>query len=126
MLQQRSTPHVPPMVVATARFRPSWPTVLVVAGDTAARRRYVSTLRGEGYTVHAADGAQTAMLILGDLDPALTIVDLAPLERMRLIDQLMHLDPEAPVYVVNDDSGQDLRTAVASLRRRDEELPPAA
>lgn len=107
------------------RFRPQWPTVVVVASETALRRRYSGQLRSEGYTVHAADGAASAMVLLRDLDPSLTVIDLSPLERMRLIDALMRVDPEAPIYIVNDDSGQDLRTAVASLRRRDEELPPA-
>lgn len=124
MLERRADPPAP--MPLAGRFRPHRPTVVVVAADTALRRRYASDLRGEGYTVHAADDAGSAMVLLRDLDPSLTVVDLAPLERMRLVDSLMHLDPGAAVYVVNDDSGQDLRTAVASLRRRDgEELPPA-
>jgi len=108
------------------RFRPVWPTILVVADDATARLRHVETLRAEGYTVHVADACQSAMVILRDLDPSLTVVDLAPLERMKLVDALMQLDTEAPLFVMHDDAGQDLRTAVASLRRRDEEQPPAA
>lgn len=111
---------------APRRVRPPWPTILVVADDGALRRRYADTLRTEGYTVHVADASRSAMLLLADLDPALTVIDLPPLERMKLVDALMRLDPDAPLFVIHDDSGQDLRTAVASLRRRDEELPPAA
>lgn len=125
----RMTPtsfDAPPIAERAERFRPVWPTVLVVAADATARLRYVETLRGEGYTVHVADAYQSAMVILRDLDPSLTVVDLAPLERMKLVDALMQLDDEAPLFVIHDDAGQDLRTAVASLRRRDEERPPAA
>jgi DNA-binding NtrC family response regulator len=121
------TPHVLPAGLvgeAPTRFRPRSPTVLVVADDGAARRRYASALRGEGYTVHVADASQSAMVLLRDLDPSLTVVDLVPLERMRLVDALMQLDPGSPLFVVNDPE-QDIRTAVAVLRRRDEELPPA-
>lgn len=108
---------------APRRFRPSWPTVLVVADDAAMRRRYVDDLRGDGYTVHVADGSSTAMVLLRDVDPSLTIIDLVPLERMKLIDALMRLDPDSPIFVADRDA--DIRTAVAALRRRDEELPPA-
>jgi DNA-binding NtrC family response regulator len=124
MLQPRAASPVPLPTIG-GRFRPQWPTVVIVASETSLRRRYSGQLRSEGYTVHAADGAASAMVILRDLDPSLTVIDLPPLERMRLIDALMRIDPQAPIYVVNDDSAQDLRTAVASLRRRDEELPPA-
>lgn len=113
--------HIPE---AAPRFRPRWPTILVVADDTSARHRYVDVLRAEGYTVHVADAYRSAMVLLRDLDPSLTLVDLSPLERMKLIDALMRLDSEARLFVV-DDRSDDLRTAVAALRRRDEELPPA-
>lgn len=127
MLQDRTTAFPLGLGVPEAprRFRPPWPTILVVADDAAARRRYVDALRAEGYTVHVADASQSAMVLLRDLDPSLTVIDLTPLERMKLVDALMQLDGEAPIFVPNDDSGQDLRTAVAALRRRDEELPPA-
>lgn len=125
MLEQRVAPAVP-LTVLGGRFRPPSPTVVVVAGDTGLRRAYAGQLRAEGYAVHTADGATSAMVLLRDLDPSITVIDLPPLERMKLIDALMHVDPAAPVYVVNDECGQDLRTAVASLRRRDQaELPPA-
>jgi CheY-like chemotaxis protein len=120
-------PDVPAARLVTGprpRFRPSSPTVLVVTDDAAARRRYVSALRRDGYTVHVADGSQSAMVLLTDLDPSLTLIDLAPLERMRLVDALMQLDPAAPLFVV-DDRAPDVRTAVSVLRRHDEELPPA-
>lgn len=109
---------------APRRFRPSWPTILVVADDATTRRHYVDSLRADGYTVHVADGSVSAMVLLGDIDPSLTVVDLAPLERMKLVDALMQLDGDAPLLVI-DDRSQDVRTAVAALRRRDEELPPA-
>lgn len=127
MLEQR-TPTFPATLGVPEthrRFRPQWPTILVVADDGTARRRYVDALRAEGYTVHLADACHSAMVLLRDLDPSLTVIDLSPLERMKLVDALMQLDGEAPIFVLNDDSGQDLRTAVAALRRRDEELPPA-
>lgn len=127
MLDDRTATYPRPICAPrpAERFRPRWPTILVVADDAAGRRRYVAQLRAEGYTVHVADGCQSAMVLLRDLDPSLTVIDVAPLERMRLVDALMQLDAEAPIFVINDDSAQDLRTAVASLRRRDEELPPA-
>ena len=109
---------------APRRFRPSWPTILVVADDGAVRRHYVDALRADGYTVHVADGSVSAMVLLADIDPSLTVIDLVPLERMKLVDALMQLDGEAPLLVIDDRSG-DVRTAVAALRRRDEDLPPA-
>lgn len=114
----------PRTVEVPRRFRPSWPTILVVADDATARRHYVDSLRADGYTVHVADGSVSAMVLLGDIDPSLTVVALAPLERMKLVDALMQLDGDAPLLVI-DDRSQDVRTAVAALRRRDEDLPPA-
>jgi len=124
MLEQRVASAVP-LTVLGGRFRSQSPAVAVVSDDTGPRRAYAGQLRAEGYTAHAADGAGSAMVLPRDLDPSITVVDLPPLERMKLVDALMHVDPGAPVYVVNDECGQDLRTAVASLRRRDDaELPP--
>lgn len=127
MLQDRTTsfPLSAGVPEAPRRFRPPWPTILVVADDGIARRRYVDTLRAEGYTVHVADGSASAMVLLSDLDPSLTVIDLAPLERMKLIDALMQLDGEAPIFVADHDTSPDISTAVAALRRRDEEMPPA-
>lgn len=86
----------------------------------------MDALRADGYTVHVADAYRSAMVILLDFDPSLTLIDLAPLERLKLVDALMQLDGDAPLLVVDDRPSDELRLAVAALRRRDEDLPPAA
>lgn len=108
------------------RFRPRWPTILVVADDAAARRRYVDALRAGGYTVHVADAYRSAMVILSDLDPSLTLIDVPARDRLMLVDAALQLDADARIVVADGRSNADLRLAVATLRRRDEDLPPAA
>ncbi len=86
----------------------------------------MDALRADGYTVHVADAYRSAMVILRDFDPSLTLVDLPAAERARLVDALRRLDAGARILVVEDEPGADLRGAVAALRRIDEEEPPAA
>lgn len=108
------------------RFRPRWPTILVVADEALSRRRLVDELRADGYTVHVADGHRSALVILRDLDPSLTVIDLPPRERGRLLASLRRFDPDARALLVEARSGDDLRRAVTDARRYDEDLPPAA
>jgi DNA-binding NtrC family response regulator len=115
-----------PRVEPQPRFRPRWPTILVVADEGGARRRLAETLRGDGYTVHLADGYRSAMVILHDFDPSLTLIDLPAAERVRLMNALRRLDPDARILVADDRDAVELRQAVASLRRIDEDEPPAA
>jgi DNA-binding response OmpR family regulator len=115
-----------PLVERPRRFRPRWPTILVVADEGGARRRHAETLRGDGYTVHLADGYRSAMVILSDFDPSLTLIDLPALERARLVDRLRRLDAEARILLVEHRSPDELRRPVAEARRIDEDEPPAA
>lgn len=113
--------RAPPM-----RFRPQTPTILVVSDRGPARHAHADRLRAAGYTVHQADAHESAMVILRDVDPSLTVIDLPPPERARLVREARDLDPDAPVLVADEWSSADLMRAVDDLRRRDEERPPAA
>ena len=115
-----------PLAEPAPRFRPRWPTILVVADEGGSRRRLAEALRADGYTVHLADGYRSAMVILHDFDPSLTLIDLPPAERVRLVNALRRLDTDARVLNADDRDGAELRRAVASLRRIDEDEPPAA
>jgi DNA-binding response OmpR family regulator len=108
------------------RFRPHCPTILLVSDRRSARHEHADHLRAAGYTVHMADARRTAMVILRDVDPSLTVIDLPPYEGARLVDEARSLDPEAPVLVAEGLAQSDLLRAVEDLRRRDEERPPAA
>jgi DNA-binding response OmpR family regulator len=108
------------------RFRPRWPTLLVVADEATARQRLAEFLRGDGYTVHLADGYRSAMVILHDFDPSLTLIDLPSAEAARLMGALHRLDTDARMLIVGDRDAAELRRAVAELRRIDEDEPPAA
>ena len=108
------------------RFRPRCPTILVVSDRRTARHEHAGHLRAAGYTVHMADAHHTAMVILRDVDPSLTVIDLPPYERARLVDEARSLDPDAPVLLTDDLDHAELLQAVEDLRRRDEERPPAA
>ncbi len=128
MLGQRTTttPRGPYLYTLPRRFRPRWPTILVVADDMVARRRHVDALRADGYTVHVADAYRSAMVILRDFDPSLTLIDLPAADRARLVDALRRLDTDARILVAEDRPLEELRRAVAALRRIDEQEPPAA
>ena len=121
-----TTARAPYLYALPRRFRPRWPTILVVADDAVARRRNVDTLRADGYTVHVADAYRSAMVILRDFDPSLTLVDLPATERAHLVDALRGLDADARILIVDDQPHDELRSAVATMRRIDEEEPPAA
>jgi DNA-binding response OmpR family regulator len=108
------------------RFRPRDPTILLVSDSRAARHEHADHLRAAGYTVHMADAHRTAMVILRDVDPSLTVIDLPPHERARLVDEARSLDPDAPVLLTDGLARSELLRAVEDRRRRDEERPPAA
>ncbi|MBU6422797.1 MAG: hypothetical protein KGQ88_02040, partial [Chloroflexi bacterium] len=80
-------------ITETGRFRPHWPTILLVADSGTARHAHVEGLRSAGYMVHVADAHESAMVILRDVDPSLTVIDLPPVERELLVDDALELDP---------------------------------
>jgi DNA-binding NtrC family response regulator len=108
------------------RFRPTTPTVLLVSDRASFRREHADLLRSAGHTVHIADGHRSAMVILRDVEPSLTLIDLPPLSRRRLLGELRSLDPAAPVLVLGDGSPEELLREVEELRQRDTERSPAA
>ncbi|MDE3192885.1 MAG: hypothetical protein KGN00_04265 [Chloroflexota bacterium] len=113
-------------ITETGRFRPRWPTILLVADSGPARHQHVDGLRSAGYMVHVADAHESAMVILRDVDPSLTVIDLPPDERELLVGQALELDPDAALLVADGMTRAELLQAVNDLRRRDEERPPAA
>ncbi len=108
------------------RFRPHWPTILLVADRGVARHQHVEGLRSAGYMVHVADAPESAMVILRDVDPSLTVIDLPLEEREKLVDAALALDPDAALLIADGMDRPDLVRAVGDMRRRDEERPPAA
>ena len=115
------TPRLP-----RRRFRAPWPTILVVSDDGIARHEHAAALRAAGYAVHLADGLESATRVLRDFDPSLTLVDLGADESAEVAAAARHLDPTARVVIAAGRERSDLLRAVASARRRDENIPPAA
>lgn len=76
--------------------------------------------------MHVADGHETAMVILRDLDPSLTLIDLPLGERDLLLHAARALDPEARIVIAEEVSGDELLRCIHEARRRDEDRPPAA
>lgn len=126
MLQERVRARTTGRLTETGRFRPHWPTILLVSDRGVARHRHVEGLRSAGYMVHVADAPESAMVILRDVDPSLTVIDLPPEERERLVDAARALDPDTALLVADGMPRADLLNAVDDLRRHDEERPPAA
>ncbi len=110
----------------TGRYRPHWPTILLVADRGVTRHQHVEGLRSAGYMVHVADAPETAMVILRDVDPSLTVIDLPPDEREELVDAALALDPDTALLIADGMDRTGLVRAVGDMRRHDEERPPAA
>lgn len=127
MLQEQiRTTRAVGRLTEAGRFRPHWPTILLVADSGIARQQHVEGLRSAGYTVHVADAPETAMVILRDVDPSLTVIDLPPGERDELVDAALALDPDTALLIADGIDRTDLVRVVGDMRRRDEERPPAA
>ncbi len=127
MLQERvRTTRPGGRLTETGRFRPHWPTILLVADRGVARQQHVQGLRSAGYMVHVADAPETAMVILRDVDPSLTVIDLPPDEREDLVDAALALDPDTALLIADGMDRTRLVRAVGDMRRHDEERPPAA
>lgn len=126
MEAQRGIAHRAGRITESGRFRPHWPTILLVADRGVARNDHVDGLRSAGYMVHVADAHESAMVILRDVDPSLTVIDLPAAERELLVDAALELDPDAALLVADGLTRAELLRAVDGLRRRDEERPPAA
>lgn len=118
-------PRLAPRKALRGRFRPPWPAVLVVASDPSTRRTLVDLLKPEGYTVHVADCVDSAMVILRDVDPSLTLVDLPDGESERLADAVRILGETPLLSITGPYDADQVVVAVAACRRHDE-VPPAA